>query len=267
MHMRMSRVLQKLRAGDAAFSFKLNLTCPRAAEIAAFKGFDCIWLDMEHTACDWSVVENQIYASKIHGADVMVRVARGSYSDYIRPLELDAAGILVPHIQSAQDARDVARMTRFHPIGRRPVDSGNTDGAFCNIPYLDYLRDANQMRFVGVQIEDPEPLDEVEEIAKVEGIDFIYFGPADFGHGIGAPGVADHPRLLEARRRVVEAALAAGKFAGTTALPSTVESILAMGYRFVNVGADVLGLSQYCDDCVAAAHSARDKVIRRSPGG
>lgn len=261
MHMRMSRVLQKLRAGDAAFSFKLNLTCARAAEIAAFKGFDCIWVDMEHTACDWSVVEQQIHASKVHDADVMVRVSRGGYSDYIRPLELDAAGILVPHIQSVQDARDVARMTRFHPVGRRPVDSGNADGAYCNIPYLEYLHDANEKRFVGVQIEDPEPLDDVEEIARVEGIDIIYFGPADFGHGIGAPGDPKNPRLIDARKRVADAALAAGKFAGTTAAPDTVEDILALGYRFVNVGADVLGLSTYCDDCLAAAKAARDRIV------
>ena len=62
-------------------------------------------------------------------------------------------------------------------------------------------------------------------------------------------------------KRVADAALAAGKFAGTTAVPDTVEDILALGYRFVNVGADVLGLSTYCDDCVAAAKAARDRVV------
>ncbi|MDY0165332.1 MAG: aldolase/citrate lyase family protein [Thermoguttaceae bacterium] len=244
--MRPSRVLSKLRAGEVVNCFKLNLSDARAVEIAALADFDCLWLDMEHVPNDWQAIEKGIWAAKSCNTDVMVRVARGSYSDHVRPLEMDAAGIMVPHVMSLADAQAVVRMTRFHPIGRRPVDGGNADGAYCEIDFLTYLREANEQRFVAVQIEDPEPLAELDAIAALPGIDMLFFGPGDFSQGIGAPGVWDHPRLIEAREQVAAAAQAHDKFAGTVASPAAIESLTAIGYQFLSIGADVVGLSQYC---------------------
>lgn len=248
--MRESRVLHKLRSGDPVLSFKINLADARVCDLAAMMGFDCLWLDMEHVANTWSTIEEQIRAAKVHDVDAMVRVARGSYSDYVRPLELDAAGIMVPHILSLADARNVVRMTRFHPVGRRPVDGGNADGGYANIDFTEYLRQSNENRFVVLQIEDPEPLEDLESIAALEGFDMLFFGPGDFSHGIGAPGDFGHPRLIDARKRVAEAALRHGKFAGTTTPLDRVGEMIELGYRFLNVGADVLGLNQYCRSIV-----------------
>ena len=250
-HMRPSRALAKLRAGEVASCFKLNLADARAVEIAAMAGFDCLWLDMEHVGNDLGVIEKGVWAAKSRDADVMVRVSRGGYSDYIRPLELDATGIMVPHIMSLADARSVARMTRFHPVGRRPVDGGNADGGYCNVDFLEYLKDANEQRFVVVQIEDPEPLAELDAIAAVPGIDMLFFGPGDFSQGIGAPGVWDDPRLIDARRRVAEAAVAHGKFAGTVGTTANMDELIGLGYRFLSLGADVVGLSQYCREIMS----------------
>jgi 4-hydroxy-2-oxoheptanedioate aldolase len=249
--MRPSRVLAKLRSGQVATSFKLNLADARAAEIAAMAGFDCLWLDMEHVPNDLAVIEKGIWAAKAHACDVLVRVSRGSYSDYIRPLELDAAGIIVPHVMSLEDAENVVRMTRFHPLGRRPVDGGNADGRYCGVEFVEYLKQANEQRLVIVQIEDPEPLAELSAIAALPGIDMLFFGPGDFSHGIGAPGAWDDPRLVEARRQVAEAALAHGKFAGTVASPDNLDELIALGYRFLSMGADVIGLAEYCRSIVS----------------
>ena len=175
MHMRTSTVLKKLRKGEIVNCFKMNLTDGRAVEIAAMCGYDCLWLGMEHVPNDWSVIESQIWAAKAHNTDTMVRISRGGYSDYIKPLELDASGIMVPHVMSLEDAEYVVRTTRFQPMGRRPVDGGNADGAYCMMDFNQYIQEANRERFVVVQIEDPEPLDELEEIAKLEGIDMLFF--------------------------------------------------------------------------------------------
>lgn len=245
MEMRNSRVLERLRAGKPAFSMKFNTADPRVVEMAVMQGIYCVWTCLEHVANDWSTIERQIYAAKAHDADTIVRVSRGAYSDYVRPLELDATGIMVPHILSAQDARDVARMTRFQPIGRRPVDGGNADGRYCAIPQAEYNRQANERRMVIVQIEDPEPLRELDEIAAVPGIDMLFFGPGDFSHSINASGQLNHPEVQRARRMVAEACARHGKFAGTVGSPETAPALLELGYQFINLGSDVAALVPY----------------------
>jgi len=250
--MRKSKILQLLRNGQTASCFKVNLKDTQSVEIAAQSGFDCIWVDLEHIGQDWSIVASHVWATKAHNVDLMVRVPRGSYSDYIKPLELDATGILVPHVMGVEDAEKIIRMTRFHPIGRRPIDGGNADGAYTALDFNEYLASANRERFVVLQIEDPEPLDELEEIARLEGFDMLFFGPGDFSQGIGVPGQWNHPLLVETRKRVAEVAGKYGKFAATVGSTATLEELLAMGYHFVSVGADVVGLKNYCQDIIGA---------------
>lgn len=206
MQMRKSRVLEKLRAGNIVSCLKINFGDGQASELAALSGFDCIWIDREHIAQDWSVVGAHVRATKAHNTDIMVRVPRGSYSDYVKPLELDATGILVPHIMSLKDAKQVIQMTRFHPTGKRAIDGGSADGGYTTMDFQEYLKQANEQRFVVFQIEDPEPLDQLEEIAALDGFDMLFFGPGDFSQGIGAPGDWNNPRLVEARKHVAEVA-------------------------------------------------------------
>jgi len=214
---------------------------------------------MEHTLTDWITVENQIRAAKIHDVDTMVRVARGSYSNYIQPLEADAAGLMVPHIMNYEDAKKVVWQTRFHPVGRRAVDGGNQDGAYCMIDFKEYLKTANEQRFIAIQIEDPEPLGELDKIASVEGIDMLFFGPGDFSHGIGAPGQWDHPKITETRKRVAQVAREHGKFAGTVGNIANFEELASMGYQFINLGADVLALTAYFKDIVNSISKLESK--------
>ncbi len=243
--MRPSRVLKKLRAGEVVSCFNVHFDA-QVSEIASMAGFDCVWIDNEHMGRDYSEIQAHIWAAKSHDMDVMVRVPRGSYSDYIKPLELDATGIMVPHIMNIEDARKVVQMTRFHPIGRRPLDGGNADGGYTSIDYADYLPQANKERFVIVQIEDPEPLEDLDAIAALDGIDMLFFGPADFSQGIGAPGEWDHPKLIETRKRVAQVATRHGKFAGIPGSVDNIDELVEMGYRFIAIGADVVGVGTYC---------------------
>lgn len=244
MNMRKSRVLRQMRSGKVATCTKLNLSDPRAAEIAAMCGFDCIWIDLEHVPNDMKDVEAAVRAAKIYDVDVLTRVSKGCYSDICRPLEGDSTGVMVPHLMSLEEAKQIVYYTKFHPIGRRPLDGGNADGAYCLVDANDYIKQANAERFTVVQIEDPEPLAQLEEIAALPGIDMLFFGPADFSQGIGAPNSAD-PRIDETRRLVAKAARKHGKFAGTVGGPGNFDDLVAMGYTFISTGADVVALWQY----------------------
>ncbi|MBL7699893.1 MAG: aldolase [Chitinophagaceae bacterium] len=236
-----------MRAGEVVSCLKINLADGQVAEIASMSGVDCLWTDREHLAQDWSVLNAQVWASKIYDVDMMVRVPRGSYSDYIKPLEMDATGIMVPHIMSVEDAKQVIHTTRFHPLGLRPIDGGSADGAYTQRDFAEYLREANEQRFIVLQIEDVEPLKELDAIASLPGFDVLFFGPGDFSQSIGAPGNWNHPELIEARKLVAKAAMKHGKFAATSAPIDSLDELIDIGYTFINVGADVAGLVKYCN--------------------
>ncbi|MSU47755.1 MAG: aldolase [Opitutus sp.] len=254
MNLRSSRVLKLLRDGQLPTVLKINLSDPRVIEIAGLTGIDAVWLCMEHVPNDWIGIENQVRAGRVHNIDTLVRVARGSYSDYIRPFEAGATGIIVPHVASEQEARQIVEWVRFHPVGKRALDGGNIDGQFCLVPLADYIQHSNTERVVILQIESPEALENVEKIAAVPGFDGILFGPGDFSHRVGKAGQLDAPEVVAARKRVAAACRQHGKFAMTAGLIAPFPDLLAEGYRVFNLGADVVALTAYVKQRLEVVH-------------
>ena len=245
MHVRHSRILKKVRASQFATCVKLNLADARVVELACLSGTDAVWLCNEHVPNDWLNVENMIRAARVHDVDCIVRVSKGSYSDYVKPFEAGATGIMVPHVATADEARRIVEMTRFQPLGRRPIDGGNIDGLFCQIPTTEYIAQCNAEQFVILQIESPEALANVEQIAAVPGFNALLFGAGDFSHLIGKPGQVGCAETTAARKRVAAAARANGKFAMTPGLIAPWEEQAAEGCNVFNLGADVIGLGEY----------------------
>lgn len=245
MKMRRSRVLERMRSGKVATCVKLNIDNIRNVELASMFGLDCLWIDMEHVPSGIEMVEKAVLASKAHDTDILTRVARGSYSNLIKPLEADSTGIMVPHVMSYEDAKSIVYYTKFHPIGRRPLDGGNADGAYTFIDATQYIEDANNERFVIIQIEDPEPMKDLKKICQLKGLDMIFFGPADFTQGAGIPLDFNNPIVLEARKKVASMARRYGKFAGTVGGAHNFDELVKEGYTFISTGADVVGLGNY----------------------
>jgi 4-hydroxy-2-oxoheptanedioate aldolase len=238
-----SVVLKKLRSGEAAWCAKTNLTDPNVVEIMGYVGIHCVWLCMEHGPIDFQTVHNQVRTAKMGGMDSMVRVAKGSYSDFIRAFEMDATGIMVPHCMSAEEARNIVRMTRFQPVGRRALDSGNSDGPFCMQPLDEYLRFSNEQKFVVVQIEDKEAVDCMEDIVAVDGIDAFFIGPADLSHSYGVPGQFDHPAVQGAVEKLAALAKKYNRFWGLPCGPEDAPKRIAQGAQFLAAGSDVIAIA------------------------
>jgi 4-hydroxy-2-oxoheptanedioate aldolase len=245
MKLRPSRLLRLLREGHYPTVFKLNLSDPRVVEAVGLCGTDAVWLCNEHVPTDWIGLENLIRAARVHDMDSIVRVSKGSYSDYVRPLEAGATGLMVPHVASAAEARQIVEWTRFHPVGKRALDGGNIDGQFCLAPLDQYLRHANTECVLIFQIESPEGLEQVEAIAAVPGFNGLLFGPGDFSHRIGKAGQLDAPEVVAARKRVAAAAQQHGKFVMAAGLYAPLPELAAEGHRVIGIGADVLGLTGY----------------------
>jgi len=255
MHLRKSTVLRKIRNGETAISIKLNLADSRVAEMAAMSGVDCIWIDMEHGLVDYNQAESMIRAAKVYDVDVITRTAKGSYNDLIKPFESDSTGIMIPHLMSLEEAKQIVYYTKFHPIGRRPIDGGNCDGKFCMVSTADYIKESNEERFVIVQIEDPEPMAELEEICALPGIDMIFFGPADYSQGIGNPCKIFNEETLKARCLVAQTARMYGKMAGTVGNPTTFKALQEEGFNFINIGGDVRALAAHFANIVKEVRS------------
>jgi 4-hydroxy-2-oxoheptanedioate aldolase len=267
MKLRPSRILRELRAGQNSTVIKLNMGDPRIVELAGLSGASAVWLCNEHVPNDWLNLEHQIRAAKLYDMDTIVRVSKGSYSEYIKPFECDATGIMVPHITSADEARNVVDMVRCQPLGHKALDAGNMDGLFCQVPLADYAEHCNTEKFVILQIESPEALEIVEEIAAVPGYDMLLFGAGDFSHRIGKLGQATHPDVVAARKRVAAAALKHGKYPAVASLFGQKDQVIAEGTRVFTLGADVIELGNAFKKLVgdfsgSAADAGNDSIYK-----
>ncbi len=254
-----SKVVAKLRNDELVTSAKLNITHPIVAAQVAMAGFDMIWADMEHIPADYNEINQVFLAAKAYGAETVVRVPRGCYSNHVRPLEMDCTAVMVPHVMGVEDAQQVARMTKFHPLGRRAIDGGFADGLYCQMKTADYIEYANKERLTIIQIEDFEALEQIDEIAAVPGIDMLFFGPADFAHSLGIPTNTGDEKVAKARIKVAETARKYGKFAGTVGNPGNVKDLHDMGYRYVNLCADVAILGRNFREVMEKCQTAMGK--------
>ena len=263
MTLRQSRILREVRAGQCPVTLKLNMNDPRIVELCGLSGASGVWLCNEHVPNDWLNLEHQIRAAKLHDVDTIVRVSKGSYSDYVKPFEMDATGIMVPMVNTADEARRIVQMTRFHPLGKRAMDGGNMDGLFCQIPTVEYVKHSNAERFLILQIETEEGLANVEEIAAVPGYDILLFGPGDFSHQIGKPGQPNAPEVVAARRKVAQVARRHGKHMMTPGMLASRADLESEGFNIFNIGADVISLgnalNQMVTDFKGSASAAKSE--------
>ena len=222
---------------------------------------------MEHVPNDYADLVGQAIACRAHDTDFLVRVPRGSYSDLVRPLELGATGIMIPHVRSAEEARQLVGQVRFMPLGRRALDGGNADAGYASASIVDYIRHANEQTLVILQIEDPEAMEDLEAICEIPGYDMLFFGPGDFAHALGHVGELTHPDVVAARRKLARLARKHGRLLGTVG-HGNLRDLLEEGYRFLNLGADVLALRQYYADTLEnfrglqAAYKANEEGTR-----
>ncbi len=249
-----SIVKAKLAADEPVLLLGIHLYDPAVWEMVGLMGFDCIWVDLEHHAHSVERVQNLIRAARIGaGVDTMSRCALGEFMRIGRLLEIGSQGILYPRCASPDEARQVVQAAKFHPLGIRGFDGGNRDMPFCDMPIDEYVKMANDETFIFVQLEEPSAVDQAYEIASVEGVDGVFFGPADFTVLSGVAGQFDHPSVEAAVHHIADAAGKAGKAWGMpTPSPQRAQQLIDMGARIIATGADIIyvknGLEKVQDD-------------------
>lgn len=239
--MRSSKVKQIWNDGGLALGTLVKSTDPVHSEVLSQMGFDFLWYDLEHNDKSVETFANLCRAARVGNVDVLARPARWETMRMGRILEAGAHGIMYPRCESADEAREVVRWSKFAPLGERGFDGGSADNNFGSYPADDYTKKANEESWLLIQIESPAALPHVREIAEIDGVDGIFFGPGDFSLLSGKPGQIKHEDVLSAAKEIADDTLAAGKIFGTLVFDAEHSKFMQdAGAKLIIHGADIL---------------------------
>lgn len=218
---------------------------PAISEIFANVGFDWIAADCEHSDIlnkDFADIARGMYG---RGAVPFVRVRENDTLAIRQVLDLGAMGVIVPLVNSAEEARKAVRAAKYPPLGDRGF-------SFCRMnnwgaDFDDYVRTANENVAVVVMIESKQAVDHIDEILDVEGVDGVFIGPYDMSGSYGIIGQIDHPIIQSACGKVAKACEAYRKSAGlhiVNPIPESVKKACEEGITFIALGSDIVFLNR-----------------------
>lgn len=250
--MRRSKVLAKIRAGQVARICCTGSPIAFFPAMAAHFGYDGIWLDAEHRV--WEPRESETMLGRHHAADIdcVWRPPTKEKNALYRLLEDGAAGLMIPHVGSADEARALVQAMKFPPLGDRGFCGGGRDAGYWFGKPADYTDQANRETFLTVQIETPDALAIVDDIAAVPGVDVLFLGPGDMSLRLGcSPGVND-PVMMEVQQKIAAACRkhrkAWGRPVGTAADAKT---LIELGAQFIVHGSEFGGIHAHLAACAA----------------
>lgn len=196
---------QKLQSRQPVFGTMLTeCLSPEIVPALAACGLDFFIVDTEHSPADLHQIQALARASRPLGIAPLVRVTDNEYFLIARALDCGAAGVVIPRLQSAGDARRVVEAVKYSPLGRRGFFMRGILTDFGGISTAEGMARENQETIVVVQVETAEALADLENIVQVPGIDAIMIGPQDLSIALGVPGQIMHERMRDAFRRVAE---------------------------------------------------------------
>lgn len=216
----------------------LNLGSPMTVEIAGLAGFDWILIDHEHGPGGQDTLLHQLHAASATPAFPVVRIAQNETPRFKRVLDMGAAGVMVPYISTAAEAKAAVQAMRYPPRGIRGVAKFNRGAGFGG-DFEEYYAHAHERLLTVLQIETSEAIRNIDEIAAVDGADVLFIGPTDLSYNMGIRDQLESPTFTEALRQVSNAAKKHGKAAGILVHNNAlVARVRDLGYTFTALGSD-----------------------------
>lgn len=243
-------------AGSPALGTWIKLATTESVEIMAAAGFDFVVLDLEHAPLDLGSTARMISMALASGLLPLVRVPGQDATVIGRVLDAGARGILVPHVDSADEARRVVSAMRFPPLGQRGSGGTSRAGRWGLLPRDEYVRTGNEEIVCIPQLESIAAIEAAPAILAVDGVDAVFLGAGDLSLSLGV-GAAD-PRVLDLLAAGRAAAAAAGKPCGAASAGADAAVRAAgLGHQFIVVGNDATMLARTAH---TLAGSVRDKL-------
>ncbi|MFJ8814757.1 HpcH/HpaI aldolase family protein [Amycolatopsis thermoflava] len=207
----MRTLKQRLAAGERLLGGLLRLPSETLVEMAGVAGLDFVVLDCEHGPADLVPLQQHVVAAQAHGLGVLVRAGAAEPALVLRVLDLGADGVIVPHVDTAEQARAVVAAAHYPPLGGRGFATYSRAGRFGARDIAEHLARSAETTLVVPMIETPEACAAAPEILAVPGVDAVLVGPADLSVAMGLTGGAAEPRVRQAMAEVAKAAERAGK--------------------------------------------------------
>jgi 4-hydroxy-2-oxoheptanedioate aldolase len=231
------RLRARLAAGQATLGTFVGAASPISAEACAAAGVDWLVLDLEHGSGGEEQVRDVVPAAGAYGVPTVVRVESAARIRIGRVLDLGAAGVMLPRMDTAAEVAEAVRHLRYPPAGDRGVATYNRACRFALDPGA-LARAAGEVLGV-VQIESASAVDQVDQIVAIDGVDVLFVGPQDLSHNLGVPFELDSPAYVAALQRVRAAAERHGKTCGLLVGDGAAAAARhAEGWRFVAIGSD-----------------------------
>jgi len=258
----MKWIRERVLNGELMGGTFINLGSSLTAEIAGQAGLDWLLIDLEHGAGDRHELLFQLQAIESTPTAPIVRVAWNDPVQFKRALDLGPSGIMVPYVQSAEEARRAVAAMRYPPAGVRGVASMHRACGFGS-DFDEYFRRADSQLLTVVQIETAAAVDHVDEIAAVDGVDVLFVGPMDLSISLGIARQWDHPVFSSAVNKVVSACRKAGKAAGTLVQSEDqIERSVSVGFSFLALSSDGAMVVQGMRGAVAAFRKQRSTAAK-----
>jgi 2-keto-3-deoxy-L-rhamnonate aldolase RhmA len=237
----MASLKKRLADGELVLSSMISeMRNPALGRMLATAGLDSMIIDMEHGMFGYADMAAMVSVARGSGMEPVVRVPETRRETILKPLDAGASGILVPMVNSAEEAREAVRLAKYPPAGVRGVALRRGHSDYRAVAADGYLGQANEEIAVLVQIETQEAVDRVEEISGVEGVDAVFVGPFDLSVDMGIPGKINDPRIREAFSGVMAAAKGAGITMGIQLFdPDQARELIEEGVRYLSFGSDV----------------------------
>ncbi len=244
---------QALKQGKVVFGPMISeIRSPGLAVMFARSGFDFFFLDTEHSCFSLETVSDYVTAARAAGIPMIVRPpTRKSHESLSRPLDIGASGLLVPQIQTVQDARNVVEWTRYQPVGGRGMALERQHTHFEGGNAVETMARLNEEVLIAVQIEHRDAIENLEQILSVPGIDVAFVGPADLSASLGKPGKKSDPEVEKAIQKVIDVSRKCGVIPGIhTGTVEEARQWIGRGMRMIGYGTDIKLIQQVCKQSV-----------------
>jgi 2-dehydro-3-deoxyglucarate aldolase len=235
-----SSLKKNIQQGKLSLGTWITLGNASIAEIFAKAGFEWLVVDMEHSTISIEQAGELIRTIDLAGSAPLVRLTSNDVNQIKRVMDAGAHGIVVPNVNTVQEAIDAVAATRYAPTGRRGV--GLARAQLYGPGFKEYLKWQNDGPLVIVQIEHESALDNLENIFAVKGVDGFIIGPYDLSCSMGMPGEFERPEFISAVQRILKAGLKAQCPAGIHIVepdPVRLCQVFEEGYRFIAYSVDI----------------------------